>query len=420
MSKSKPHSSANKARKPDWRKSMGLHPGFPLFPHNRGYWSKKVRTKLFYFGKVSDDPKGVAALDEWNRVKDDLLAGRKPRAKVDGMTVADVCDRFLIEKDRALAAGEITAHTWRDYKRTTDRLVKRWGDSRVVVDLGPDDFSELKADIAKGLGPVATAKAIQCTRVVFKFAYDNGLIPRPVLYGSAFKRPSRKTMRIQRAKQPPKMFTTAEVKALISNAKQPLKAMIYLGINCGLGNNDCATLEYRHVDLEAGWLDCPRIKTGIGRRCPLWPETVKALKESLSVRRTPKDKEHANLFFVTAALGSFHKSTSDNPVSKEFAKLVKSLKMEQRGRNFYGLRHTFRTIADSAKDQPAANAIMGHTDESMAGIYRETIDDDRLVAVTDHVRKWLYPKEATGKGKESNKAKAPARQSATVALRVVG
>jgi hypothetical protein len=33
---------------------------------------------------------------------------------------------------------------------------------------------------------------------------------------------------------------------------------------------------------------------------------------------------------------------------------------------------------------------MGHTDDSMAGIYRERIDDSRLVAVADHVHAWLF------------------------------
>ena len=36
---------------------------FPLFPHSRGYWAKKVRGRLLYFGKVADDPEGQAALD---------------------------------------------------------------------------------------------------------------------------------------------------------------------------------------------------------------------------------------------------------------------------------------------------------------------------------------------------------------------
>jgi hypothetical protein len=40
----------------------------------------------------------------------------------------------------------------------------------------------------------------------------------------------------------------------------------------------------------------------------------------------------------------------------------------------------------------AINTIMGHADHTMADQYRERIDDDRLKAVADHVRKWLFPK----------------------------
>jgi hypothetical protein len=34
---------------------------------------------------------------------------------------------------------------------------------------------------------------------------------------------------------------------------------------------------------------------------------------------------------------------------------------------------------------------MGHVDSSMAGTYREAIEDKRLLAVTNYVRKWLFP-----------------------------
>src|SRR4029434_4183697 len=83
------------ARKVDWRKSLGLHPAFPLCRHPAGYWAKKVRGKVHYFGKIADDPKGQAALLEWDRVKEALLAGRAPRPKVEGVTVGELCDRFM-------------------------------------------------------------------------------------------------------------------------------------------------------------------------------------------------------------------------------------------------------------------------------------------------------------------------------------
>ena len=36
---------------------------------------------------------------------------------------------------------------------------------------------------------------------------------------------------------------------------------------------------------------------------------------------------------------------------------------------------------------------MGHVDSSMAGVYRERISDERLKAVVETVREWLYSPE---------------------------
>ena len=51
-------------------------------------------------------------------------------------------------------------------------------------------------------------------------------------------------------------------------------------------------------------------------------------------------------------------------------------------------------MADEAKDQPAADFIMGHEVPHMCSVYRETISDERLKAVADHVRKWLFPERS--------------------------
>jgi hypothetical protein len=61
---------------------------------------------------------------------------------------------------------------------------------------------------------------------------------------------------------------------------------------------------------------------------------------------------------------------------------------------FYTLRHVFRTIADSARDPVAIGIIMGHSDPSMGGHYRERVDDARLVAVVNVVRAWLWPESS--------------------------
>ena len=76
------------------------HPDFPLGMHATGYWCKKVRGTIRYFGKIAGDEDGQAALPLWPEQKDDLLAGRTPRKSRDCLTVADLRNRFLTYCDR--------------------------------------------------------------------------------------------------------------------------------------------------------------------------------------------------------------------------------------------------------------------------------------------------------------------------------
>jgi hypothetical protein len=78
-----------------------------LLPHATGYWAKKVRGKLCYFGKVADDAKREAALQLWRDQKDALLAGRTPRVTSDGLIVASLCNHFLTAKEQQRDAGDI-------------------------------------------------------------------------------------------------------------------------------------------------------------------------------------------------------------------------------------------------------------------------------------------------------------------------
>src|SRR5262249_54915226 len=66
------------------------------------------------------------------------------------------------------------------------------------------------------------------------------------------------------------------------------------------------------------------------------------------------------------------------------------------GIGFYTLRHVFRTVADAARDPVAIDLIMGHSDPSMGGHYRERIEDSRLLAVAEHVRQWLFGETPDG------------------------
>jgi integrase len=385
----------SKSNRPSQRKKSTQptkpRPDFPLFAHAAGYWAKKIRGKTCYFGKIVNDPKGAAALQKWLDDKDDLLAGRVPRGDRDGLTLADLCNRFLTVKLHERDGGEITPRTWDEYKATTDRLIAVLGKNRLVDDLAADDFEALRVDIAKQWGPHRLGDEVQRTRTVFKYAYEAGLIDRPVRYGPQFKKPSKTVMRRHKAEQGPRVFQAEEIRAMVDAASVPLRAMILLGINCGFGGSDCGELPLSAVDWD-GWVTYPRPKTGIDRRCALWGETIEALRVAIAERRTPKDPAAEELVFVTRLGKPWAKSGKADAVVLEMRKLLKRLKITGGGRGFYGLRHTFRTIADSCHDYPAIRVVMGHADNSIDATYREHIDDERLQAVAEHVRRWLFPR----------------------------
>src|SRR5262249_23559635 len=150
-------------------------------------------------------------------------------------------------------------------------------------------------------------------------------IDRPVRYGSAFQRPTRKAMRLHRARQGPKLFTADEVRRMIDAAGWRLKAILLLGINCGFGNADCGHLPLTAIDLDRGVIDFPRRKTGMPRRCPLWPETVAALREALARRSRPADPADGGFAFLTQKGLRWTKNISANPLSKRVRKLLLTL-----------------------------------------------------------------------------------------------
>jgi integrase len=390
---------------------------FPLFPHRNGRWAKKVRGKFEYFGKCADDPKGEAALTEWLEQKDNLLAGRGRRKANGGIVVKDLCNRFLTSKKHLLDTGEITPRSFRDYYVTCEKLIEVFGGGRLVEDLGPDDFEKLRAKLATTRGPVALGNEIARCRMPFKYAFDNGLIEKPIRWGQSFAKPSRKTLRKARAAGGVRMFEADELRRIIAAAGVPLKSMILLAINAGLGQSDCANLPAAAIHPKTGWLDYPRPKTGIDRRVPLWPETITALKEAIDARPAPKSADDEGLAFITKyglrwvrTVTSEDKKkdgTAIDAISQEFRKVLKSLGINGK-RGFYAIRHTFATIGGASRDQVAVNAIMGHVDNSMAAAYRERIDDERLQAVTDHVRAWLWPAgwEEADKAADEKRTKA--------------
>jgi integrase len=427
--------STRKRRRRESGKPDKPYPEFPLYAHSLGYWSAKINKKIIHFGRwartVSGKLKHLPYEASWRNALaaykariDDAKAGRiretvvseNPAQQSDQLTVADLCNRFLTSKLRKLQAGELSPRSFAEYRNATDLLVGAFGKSRCVEHLIADDFESLRADMANRWGPARLGKFIQIIRSAFKYAADNRLVERPVLFGSAFTKPGKATMRKHKAASDKKLFAAIEVRSILDalagkefsvvkkngkvakvklKANPPLRAAVLLGINAGLGNSDISGLRSSHLDLGSAWLDFPRVKTGLPRRVPLWNETIAALKAAIKVRRRPKDAGDTDLVFLNRAGGRMvvmSERSHQDYVSSQFRGVLRELNINsRRGLGFYSLRHTFATIALQAGDRDAVRYLMGHAAHDMLSAYDETgPSDERLKRVTDYVRRWLF------------------------------
>lgn len=375
---------------------------FPLTAHPAGVWVKKIKGKLYTFGGWAD-PDG--ALAKYRHQVDALQAGREPDPMPsDGqLTMLDLVNEFLESKEKLVESGDLSKGMWFDYHRSCARLLAITGKTKIVEALKPRDFDDIRAKLAAGVAKVTQANRIRLARIVFKFANDQDLIKSPLKFGQNFKQPDRAALRAERQAGGAKDFAPEELRAAIDAAGVPLRAMILLGINCGFGNNDCATLPLSAIDLDGGWIGFPRPKTHVERRCPLWPETVKALRDALAKRPTPKDEQFAGLAFVSKYGNPYvrlsEKGANMDAIAGAFAKILELLGMSGNRRAFYSLRRTFETVAGNSRDQIATDHIMGHSPPSddMSAVYRQSIADDRLIAVSEFVRSWLWPKPVKAK-----------------------
>lgn len=375
---------------------------FPLFSHSNGQWAKKVRGKLYYFGAWSDPD---AAEAKYLQDREYLQAGVKPPQVSGGCRVRNLVNEFLTVKESMRDSGELAERSFSDYHKACERIIEHFGRERLVEDIRVSDFDSYRAAVASGRGLHAIGTQVTICRMVFNFAYENELIEKPVRFGQNFKRPTKKSMRIDRSKKQQahglKMFEAAECRRLIEAATPPMKAMILLGLNGAMGASDLAELPRSAIDGD--WISFARVKTGIDRQIPLWAETAEAITAYTARRPAPKDPADKPILFLTkygqrwVRTGPSGTSNIDK-VCDAFNKLLRELDLKRRGVGFYALRHTFETIAGGTGDQVAVDAIMGHVNDDMASLYRERIDRDRLQAVTDHVRRWLWSRECASCG----------------------
>jgi len=384
-------------------RTYGKRPSWPfpqhgkLTAHPEHQWCKWIDGATRYFGPWrhpdAGDEFAKAALKRYLAYLQARADDRPVQVDPSELTLHVAVNHYLTARNRDLTKGNLSAGQFVKYRTVAQLLVNTFGRDKLVKDMAPADFEFLRSKLVGG--PVTVGNQIQWIRSIFKWVGEYyGATPR---YGGQFNKPGRREMRRSRKLRP--LFEPAEIHKLLKKAPPVLRCFILLGINCGFGQMDCAKLTVAAADLKKGIISFERPKTGVKRVCPLWPETVKALKQYR--RPTTKLPE---LFFVTKYGKPWVKETlqldeADNlgtatykdSIGQALNRACKEVGIPIHG--FYSLRHTFNTIAEGAADPNARKVIMGHTFDGMDEFYLHLHQRPefmaRLFAVTKHVREWL-------------------------------
>lgn len=329
---------------------------------------------LYYFGDGSGDRASAKA--EYDLVRDDLYAGRPPRAWMRGtdltagMTVKDLCNRYLVERTADLKSEKISAGHYDDIETALRNFCSlRVGGvalgKRPVSQLIPEDFAAFARSLSARVGDRAFNRERANVMACFNHAAACDWLDRPVRTGKAFAKVSESKLRGQRVH---KLMLPVHVKSLLLASSPQLWCMWMLGVLGGFGPGDCCKLRTDEIRWGERFIRSRRSKTSIRRDTPLVQEVIDGLRVILAAR--PGD----SLVFRTVR----GKPWDTTDIDHEFAKIVK-------GFTPYDLRRAFLTYANETGDKDAIRRIVGWKLEGLDDTYVQTLFDERLRLVVQHV-----------------------------------
>ena len=348
---------------------------FPLTLHPTGQFCKKIKGKLYYFGT---DKKN--ALERYLEQAAYLHTGKgaKPSSANNNLSLKTVCNLYLDYQESRATIADITRSYVYDQTRLLRDFVRYIGPNHIVSNISTIDVQNYRKKLIKtGKAADTINNRITAVKAMYNWALDNGVI------NSIPNLKAIKKVAISKAEKP--IFSMPQIQNLIENASIQMKAMIWLGLNCGFGCTDCAELRWENLDIKNARVCFPRGKTGIRRNLPLWPETIQALKNITKsgdlVFYTPGGSPWVRTIKSIDKTGR-EKYTKENAVSKKFSKLLKKTGIKtEKGVGFYTLRRTAATLAAKSGDPFAVQRLLGHADLKMATTYVQDVSEqaDRVI-----------------------------------------
>jgi integrase len=377
-----------------------VHADFPLSWHKGvGQWMKKFTGKQHYFGADPNE-----ALTRYLAEKDYLIAGVEVPVENEHISVRDLVNLYLENRERdrdsaKTSTSHITERTFAEYRDTGSVMVAMWN-HRSVSMLTPMEFAKLRHKLDSG-SPDRLRRRMTNVRSILKWGRMNGLLKADVNYGSEFNLADKSQMRKAKANREKPIFDAETIRKALDAAWPSVKAFILLGINCGFYAKDISDLNNSYIEGE--FITFAREKTGIDRRCWLWPET----RAAIAAAKAPENAE--DRVFLSKRGKPLHVAHGLNRtdlVASNWHELKEKIGLTRSSSGFKNFRHTFRSEAGGAKDAEAVRLFMGHTDGTVGELYQHNFDEQRLIDVGNHVHAWLFPKPKKKPAKKAAKRAA--------------
>jgi len=348
---------------------------FPLTLHKTGQYCKKVKGKIYYFGT---DKK--MALQRYYNQAAFLHAGKAINLKLksEALSLKIVCNLYLDHQELRATTKEIKQRHVYGQTLILRSFTKFIGPNCQLCDVSTMDLQNYRRKLIKAKkSPNTINNHIATIKALYNWALDNEIVSStPNL---------RAIKKVTTSKADKPIYNMAQIEKLLRSANEQMKAMIWLGLNCGFGCTDCAQLKWGNIDLKKSRVVFPRGKTGVNRNLPLWPETIDALRKIQKsgdlVFYTSRGNTWVRMIESTDKHGN-KKYVKDDAVTKEFSKLLKKTNLKtEKGVGFYTLRRTAATLAARSGDPFAVQKLLGHADLKMATTYVQDVSEqtDRVI-----------------------------------------
>lgn len=321
-----------------------------------------------------------AALERFKKEFPYLQVGLEP--PTEKLLVWELLNAYDDEKAALLNTERIKQNTYDEMITIGEVVADVLGKNRAVETVTPFELKAIGHKLAVGksgkpISPVSHKRKVTYARMIFKWA--NEVFDLKVRY-EAIKPPEKRAMRERRTAAGAKLFSAEEIRSLLlmtdARNDHAMSAIIYLGLFAGYGPFDCISLT---VDkLRGEFLEFPRPKTGVSRRCWL-PDTVRDA--------------------IQAAANGTHvlngRVWSRHAVANKFQALCRECGFYQKGRTEpYSLRRTLETVAKNAEvNQSVIDKVMGHERPDTSEIYNQKVFDKQLRKLGEFVERWLAGSE---------------------------